>query len=238
LRRFVLFGIGRSGTAATVDLLNSCNLVRCDPVIPSDLRADPIAAMHSLAREAELSDAKAYGLRLLVPHLLENYSVSDVPGFVRFLDGQGWKIINVRRSSRARVIVSFMHAELSIFHLTEGDGPWRFRPFTASRKDLERWRDAVSEWADIEQRALEGVESYEVVYERDLADDHVQQATAASLVRRLTGTQPGVMHTKFIRQIPDIPLSEVIVNYDEIQDILTEPAVSGNLGRGTSKHGH
>jgi hypothetical protein len=202
------------------DLLNSSRFVQCDPVISLDLRSDPLAAMQSRAQESELGGAKAYGLRLLVPHLLENYSVSDVPGFMRRLDEQEWKIVNVRRSSRARTIVSFMHAEINGFHLTDGDGPWRFHPFTASREDLERWRDTVNEWLDIEQQALDGIESLEVVYERDLAVEHVQQATAASIVRWLTGTHPGMLRTKFRQQIPDIALPEIIINYNEIQDIL------------------
>jgi hypothetical protein len=223
VRRFVLFGIGRCGTSATADLLNSSRLVQCDSVISSDLRADPLAAMQSRAREAELGGAKAYGLRLLVPHLLENYAVADVPGFIRLLDQRGWKIINVRRSSRARTIASFMHAEINGFHLTEDDGPWQFRPFYASREDLERWRDAVSGWADLERQALDGVEAFEVVYERDLAGERVQQTTIASIVKWLTGTQPGTMRTKFRRQIPDIPLQEMIINYTDIRNILCEP---------------
>jgi hypothetical protein len=219
----VLFGIGRSGTTAIADLLNSSRLVQCDSVISSHLRADPLAAAQSRAREAERGGAKAYGLRLLVPHLLENYSVSDVPGFIRLLDEQDWKIINVKRSSRGRTIASFMHAEINGFHRTEDHGHWRFQPFYASREDLERWRDAVSRWAEAERQALQGVESFEVVYERDLAVGHAQQATAASIVKWLTGTQPGMMHTKFRRQIPDIPLPEIFINYAEIQDILSEP---------------
>jgi hypothetical protein len=223
VRRFVLFGIGRSGTTATTDLLNSNRFVQCDPVISPDLKADPLAAMESRAREAELSGVKAYGLRLLVPHLLDNYAVADVPGFIRLLDQRDWKIINVRRSSRARTIASFVHAEINGFHLTEDDGPWQFRPFYAGREDLERWRDAVSRWADVERQALEGVEAFEVVYERDLAVDHAQQATAVSIVKWLTDTQLGMMRTKFRRQIPDIPLQEMIINYTEIRDILYEP---------------
>jgi hypothetical protein len=230
VRRFVLFGIGRAGTTATTDLLNSNPLVQCDPVIPPEVRADPLAAMESRAREAELCGAEAYGIRLLVPHLLENDAVADVPGFIRLLDQRDWKIVNLRRSSRARTIASFMHAEINGFHRTEDDGPWQFRPFYASREDLERWRDAVNMWADLERQALEGVEAFEVVYERDLAVEHVQQVTAASIVKWLTGTQPGMMRTKFRRQIPDIPLHEMIINYPEVRDILPEPTPRASRG--------
>jgi len=223
VQRFVIFGIGRSGSSLMTDLLNSSPHVTCDFTI--DLAGNClIDAMRSRSRAVELLGAKGYGLRLLVPHLLDDYAVRDIPAFLAQLYAEGWKIIHVRRSSRERTIVSFLHAVHQGFHLRENDGAWQFEPIVLDAEELLDWRDTVDGWSDIAASALRRVDAYEVLYERDLATEDVQLATMARIVRWLVDLPPGTLRTQFRRQIPERPLQELIANYPEVKDLLNQPA--------------
>jgi LPS sulfotransferase NodH len=221
LQKFVIFGIGRCGSSVLVDLLNSQPLVWCDFYI-SEPVPDPYAKMQSRAAQVAESGVSAFGVRLLVPHLVSQDSEADVSNLLARIREDGWTIIHTRRSSLLRTAISYVHAGRHGFHLRHEDGPWQFEPMVIDLTEFSEWLTLVIDWAQIERRALVGTRYYEIVYEDDLAAEGAQWKTITRLMDHLLGVQASPARTAFRRQLPTGDLPDLVVNYAEIMSFLGE----------------
>jgi hypothetical protein len=165
--------------------------------------------------------ARAYGIRLLVPHLVGEPAIPDIHGFLSGLHGDGWQIIHLRRQSRVRMIISYVHAARNGFHLSAEAAPWHYEPMTVTVDELVYWSKAVGEWMAAERESLRGIPVRRLIYEYDLAADSSQQATVNRIAGWL-GIPPGPARAGVRRQIPDRPLPELITNYTEVSDLLDQ----------------
>src|SRR5215831_6390647 len=121
IRCFAIFGSGRSGSRLLVDLLNSHPRIFCEYGMFLDGEPDPYRWLAGRAELARKGAARAYGIRLLVPHLADDAGVRDVAGFLQHLQGCGWHIIHLARLSPVRVVLSYVHAARNGFHLAAGE---------------------------------------------------------------------------------------------------------------------
>lgn len=222
LRRFVIFGLGRSGSSLLADMLNSQPAVVCDFFASPEPVRDPYAAMCSRAAQAAAWGVSAYGARLLVPHLVSGDVKVDVPGLLARARADDWAVIYSRRSSLLRVAISYVHATNHGFHLRPEDGPWRYEPMTIRMEDLSQWLTLVLQWSEIERLALDGTSFLEVVYERDLTTEADQQATVARIMESLLDAPASPVRSAFRRQLPTDEIAELVTNYAEVLDFLQE----------------
>jgi len=220
LPRFVIFGSGRSGSRLLVELLNSHPLIFCENGMfiddPGQGPRDWLADRITLAKQM---GAGAYGIRLLVPQLVDIAIMPDIRSFLTDLAADGWHIIHLFRLSPVRVVVSYVHAARNGFHVMAEDGAWQFEPMTADAEEVAHWICMVSDWMTRERAALQGVPTRELAYEPDLATERRQQVTV-SRISALLGLPEITPRTSLRRQIPDRDLAELITNYDEIRPLL------------------
>ncbi len=209
-----------------VDLLNSQPLVWCDFYIAEPV-PDPYAGMQSRAAQvAAPGGVSAFGVRLLVPHLVSQDSEADVPRLLARARADGWTVIHTRRSSLLRTAISYVHAARHGFHLRHEDGPWRFEPIIIDLAEFSEWMTLVIDWAQIERRALAGTSYYEIVYEDDLAAEGAQWKTITRLMDHLLGAQAVPARTAFRQQLPAGDLPDLVVNYAEIMGFLGEKGLT------------
>lgn len=235
LTRFVIFGSGRAGSSLLVDLLDSSPDVFCEYGLFLDGDPDPhrwLASRLSMARQLR---ASAYGIRLLVPHLVDDAKIPDVRAFLKSLADDGWQIMSLGRLNPVRTVVSYVHAARHGFHLRAGDGPWRYEPMTVSREELAHWIAVVSGWMSVEAAALRGIAAVKLSYESDLADEAAQQATLRRVFSTL-GVPAAATHTALRRQMPDGPISALFANYDEVRDLLDQFSAEHPAAPADEKH--
>jgi hypothetical protein len=202
-----------------VDMLSSQPGVCCDFFIAEEVR-DPYDGMRSRAAQVAALGQAAFGIRLLVPHLMNHHSGADIAELLGRLRTDDWTVIHTRRSSLLRTVISYVYAGHHGFHLRDEDGPWRFEPTTIDPDEFSEWLTVVSEWAEIERRALAATRHREIVYEDDLAAETAQRQTITRLMNELLGAPAVPSRTAFRRQLPAGNLSELVLNYAEIMRLL------------------
>jgi LPS sulfotransferase NodH len=113
--RFVIFGMGRSGSSLLVSLLNFHPQIKCEGELfrlrrwPKILQ--PVARIwqrlplpylvYRQARSLLLTRKTVYGFKLL-----GRAQIADTPGFIRFAAQSGWKIIHLERKSLFDQVIS------------------------------------------------------------------------------------------------------------------------------------
>lgn len=221
LSRLVIFGSGRAGSSLLVDLLNSRPDMLCEYGMVPEGYSDPHHWLESRIDLAKHLGVRAYGVRLLIPHLVDKTSIPDIHDLLKRLECDGWHIVSLRRADPARTVISYVHAARSGFHLKIGEGSRQYEPISVGAEELAHWLDVFRSWLGAERASLEGVNWRELVYERDLATEESQQATVG-LISAWLGMPAETVHTSFRRQLPDRPLSALIANYSEIRPALDQ----------------
>lgn len=180
--------------------------------------------MHSRARLADKAGAEAYGIRLLVQHVERHYRDGEEVSFLRAAVRDGWRLIHLKRATLLRAALSYANAWHNGFHRTTDDQATVFEPLTIDPDELAAWISMLKNWSRIEEEVLIGVDSLNLAYERDLSHPIARLHTMDRVLEWI-GVSPATLATDFVRQIPDLPLRELISNYGQIADVAKQCGV-------------
>lgn len=215
--RFIIFAQGRTGSTLLTSTLDKHPRITCHDEILGVPRLFPIQYMKNLA---SLSPNFAFGFHAKIYQLEAWQRITDVNGWLSRLDDEGWKIIYVRRENLVRHVVSnaFARAAGRYHHFKQDtvEKPKEIKiPVDYLLRSIE-WR---KENLLKEQLALNGLPFTELVYEKDLETPDKQTKTFHDLQSALE-IDP-IDLTPPLKKAVTRPLSELIVNFDEIKDALS-----------------
>lgn len=213
--RFCILCSGRTGSELLVELLNSHPQIRCDKEILRTHQRWPLSYVRGRARAAQLRGARAYGFKFTS----DQFGLLGVEPtrLVRWLRREGFSPIHLVRRNLLRQSLSHLRARGSGRYHVRGDGTLDSR-FHVDVIDLVlqmRWIELTNA---LVQRELAGVEHISMCYEDDLLDADAQTRSVTDLVRRL-GLEPVTPRTA-LHRISTGSLSDDLVNYDEVRDVL------------------
>jgi LPS sulfotransferase NodH len=212
--RFVLYGVGRSGSTLLSELLDAHTRIRCD----GEILSQPVrfARLHVIVRESRTT-VDAYGFKLLCYQARDVQQIRSVPRFLDWLHRRGYVIFHLQREDRLRHALSNLRARQDGFHRRGASGD--FDSMHVDLADLRRWLEHADSEATFAGRSLSAVPHHDVVYERDLSDGVGQRKT----VERICDTLQLPHEATMTDLKPTSPrrLRDLVSNYEEVCEALS-----------------
>jgi LPS sulfotransferase NodH len=218
--RFLIFGLGRSGSTLLASLLDSHPLIRCEDEILHHRVLWPWAYVRC---RGTLFPETAYGFKLLLYQLEDVQRIRDAASFLRELHGSGFHILYLRRHNVLRHALSNLYARSrNLFHHRAGEGPLEVERMHVNPDELMIWMDSIVRATRREQDLL-GVTPYlELVYEDDLQGLTVQQSTADRVAEYL-GIATAPVTTNLVKLTP-AHLPDFVSNHRELEQFVSRTA--------------
>jgi LPS sulfotransferase NodH len=213
IAKFVIITSGRSGSELLVTLLNSHPGIKCDGELLLTRRLSAERFINGRAAVAQRSGQRAYGLKLLPPHIIDVQRIDQSTDWLRHLADDGWTVIRLGRRNRLHQSISMVRANHTQWHVRAGDES----PFEPIHIDVMQLIATmyVTDWIENQiDHLLKGVDYQEYWYEDDLENPENQSATVAAICRSL-GLEPAPTSTDLVRVHPG-HVREMITNYDEV----------------------
>jgi LPS sulfotransferase NodH len=215
-KRFVIVTPGRTGSELLVDMLNSHPDIVCDPEILDQRRVLPERFVAGRATRAGLAGAQAYGFKLFCGHF--GYQpMRDRDQFLRQLSDDGVRLIFLRRQNRLAQAVSSVVAGQTRWHWRQADGAI-FTPMTLDAVEVLVMLYLFEESEQYLESILAPLPHMRLVYEDDLIDPPVQQATVDRICAEL-GLPSAPARSDLVRVTPP-RLEDAIANYREVADLV------------------
>ena len=209
-QKFVLFAQGRTGSTLLGELLASHpELFFADEI----LRAKVASPTLWVSGQRQRHRRRVYGFHVKIYQLSDVQGVHDAGRWLRDMHDRGWQVLALRRRNLLRHVLSNMTIEAT--------GQVHDRSGSVGHRLLHVDPDHVLHWIGVreqvgwkEAQALDGVPHESFIYEDDLADAAVWQATANRAFGFLG--MPTVPVTTSLRRRNPGNLRELIANYDEL----------------------
>lgn len=197
--KFVIFSRGRSGSTLLTDLLDSHPQIHCEGEL---FRHRLLCPRLYLKAKSVLSDADAYGFKLLSYQIWKVQPIRRPTRFVDELHSRGYKVVYLRRKNILRHALSNLYARHSgaFAHRSSGDGVNQEK-MSVDLDELVRWMQSSERLAAFEQQALKRVPHLDLCYEDDLQQTHTQQAAVDRVVDYL-GLPVADVRTDLIKITP------------------------------------
>jgi LPS sulfotransferase NodH len=216
VRRFLVFGQGRSGSSLLLDLLRSHPEVYCEAEIFHPKVSDRLLApWRYINARAALSKKPVYGCQLKIYQMTEDQGIIDPGGFLSDLHEAGWMIVYLVREDLFKKALSLTVAEArGQFLDRKGDsspelGMLRIEPDALLRAMRERGR-----FGTLEIEALGDLPHVKVVYEDDLLPADRHQPISDEIFHAL-GLESAPVQTELVRT-SRAGASDYIENYQEL----------------------
>jgi LPS sulfotransferase NodH len=216
--KFVIFGLGRSGSTLLKQLLDSHPDIKCEGElfnVEDNYVTNPILRKivyhfprRFLNLRRFLANKPIYGFTLLI------YQFGQPQAMLEMLHNDGWKIINISRRNSLEQCFSFLVAlhtkTWHRFREKEGTAP----KLSLSAEELKHWLMLFEKNKKTESEILENLPHYRVVYEDNLIDEALWPETTRKIFEYL-GINPAPVSAS-IQKTYSRPYSEIIENYDEL----------------------
>ena len=218
-RKFVIFGQGRTGSFLVRTLLNCHPQIVCQGEIFSRYYLKVFMPKFFLQGITKSFSDKVYGFDLQPNHLTFHQIKGKL--FLSYLHDNGWKIIYLKRKNLFHQKISAIIAiQQNKWHYWKNDT--KISNFTKIYldsneiiKELENKRlDYIKE-----QEMLESLPYLEITYEDDLSTVAQHQATANKIFTYLN--LPSVLVKTNLQKEP-YKISEIIANYEQLYDLLSQ----------------
>jgi hypothetical protein len=216
-KKFLVFGLPRSGTTLLVSLLDSHPQVYCEGEILLRKVLNPKTYIRC---RAALSKNEVYGFKLLSSHFRFHQGV-DPRRFIADLHQDGYKIINLRRKNILRATLSLLYAiSRGQYHQD------------SEAKEIERYKMHLSpqalmeklEWMEnynrLQNEVIKDIPNLSLIYEDSLFTPKQQQATTYKIIDYL-GIEKAELNTRMIK-IGSRELESFIENADEIDSFIQQ----------------
>jgi len=174
--RFIIYGMGRSGSTLLTSLINSHSLVFCDSEVISHNAVHRLIFsklyLHAISKKIK-SNNEVYGCGIMT-YQLQHQKVKNQKAFLEKLVKNGWKIIHIRRNDIIKVAVSIIIAQQdSIWEVKKG-GFNRTSKAYIPVADFNRYLKTLYASYKIEDQALKNIQHIKVNYENDLENGNWQ----------------------------------------------------------------
>lgn len=220
--RFVIFGLGRSGSTLLKQLLDSHPEIQCegellnplDKYVTNPLLIKliykfpyPFFALRSL-----LSKKPVYGFTLLF------YQCSRPSKLIEKLIKKNWKVIRIYRENSLDQSLSHLVAEQTkVWHRYEGPEMQTPQLIIPPEELINRRKIVISN-KENENKLFERFDHIKVVYEKDLKNQDDWVETTRKIFEYLGVKRAPVSAT--IQKTYTRPYSEMIENYEELLKII------------------
>lgn len=209
--RFIIFGRGRSGSTALVNLLHQVPDIHCDgeilhhPVLFPRLHVDAMCSR---------SASVCYGCKILSIQLRAVQSVEYGDAFLSRLFQDGYKILYLKRNDLLRHALSNMNARTFQFHQKKRDSSRCLSSITVDPQEVMKWIKGSESLEAYEREVLKNVPHLPLTYEQDLENEADHQATVDRICGFL-GIRSAVVECEYRKITPKF-LREFIANYEEL----------------------
>lgn len=224
-KKFVIYTRGRTGSTVLTELLNCHPKIFCDVEIFNFLYcksrvAFPEAYIKSCSKRATMYGKEVYGFKVKIAQLRYEHKYSHYDKILADLSQDGWKFIHLKRINFLRhKLSSLIAAETKVLHIREGESASNRK----IRVDFDTLFEGITYGEEVERTEEENlgrIPHIKVIYEEDLIDNAMHQATADKVFEYLE-LEPVPVSTNLKRITVD-SLSDMIENYSEIEDKLKE----------------
>lgn len=229
IKKFVVFGQGRTGSTLLFDLINSHSQINGneDAKLTEILYKKVVYPKLFVEGKALKSQAPVYGFKLKTIHLLETQKHINPLDFVLNLHQTGWKLIHLNRINLlASAISTQVAAQRQIWHSNSvsSDALAKvFIDFDALTKNIE----LREFWLKKENEIIENIPHLKIYYENDLLQQQTHQKTADNIFEYLELNKQGVKSN--LKKTVDLNLEKTIINYQEILKSLEKSKYSKYL---------
>ena len=216
--RFVIFGLGRSGSTLLKQLLDSHPEITCEGELlnPEDnyinnpilLKVVYKFPSQFFALRSLLSKKPVYGFTLLF------YQYSPPAKLIEKLIKKNWKFIRIYRENSLDQSLSHLVAEKTKMWHRFDNHETEIPKLTVSPEELKDRLKIVKKNKQTETKLFENFAHFKVVYEDDLKNESDWTETTRRIFEYL-GVNPAPVSAS-IQKTYSRPYSEIIENYDEL----------------------
>ncbi|MEM8613670.1 MAG: hypothetical protein AAGF93_16725 [Cyanobacteria bacterium P01_H01_bin.105] len=205
--RFVLFGTEFSGGRIMIDLLRQVAADAQYSPLPSTWTVDPLLdqkhffPLRHIQRHRLACSNYLFGFKLSATDLIATHGMNEPSRFMAILYEQGYKVVHLQRRDLMRHAIAVLKArQLRNPYIDP-------QALLATLRHLDEQR--IAEAAIVSQ-----VPHLKIIYETDLIDPNIHNATAQRLCRFLSLQQR--QQTQYSMKLVHQQISDLIANYDEV----------------------
>lgn len=220
--RFVIFGLGRSGSTLLKQLLDSHPEITCegellnvdDKYVTNPFLRKLIYRFPSqfFALRSQLSKNPVYGFTLLF------YQYSPNAKLIGKLIKKDWKIIRIYRENSLDQSLSHLVAEKTKMWHRLDNHETETPKLIISPEELKARLTIVNKNKETETTLFENFEHLKVIYECDLKNKDNWAQTTRKIFEYL-GINPAPVSARIQKTYP-LPYSEIIENYDDLMKLV------------------
>jgi hypothetical protein len=213
--KFVLFAQGRTGSTLFGELLAShSDVFFADEILRAKVTSTALWTSGMRHRHRH----RVYGFHVKIYQLADVQGIHDAGRWLHRMHQRGWKVLALRRRNLLRHVLSNMTIQAT-GRVHDRSGAVGHMQLDVDPGHVLHWMRVRDQVGQDEARALAGIPHEPFVYEDDLADAAVWQATADRAFHRL-GVASAPVATALHRRNPT-ELRELVANYDELAQALS-----------------
>lgn len=221
---FVFFGRGRSGSTLLVELLDGHPQIAC---LGEILRFRTFAPASYIRNCMKTCDAPRRGFKLLSYQVRTLCSPARQSAIRDWMEENRVTVFHLRRENLLRHAVSNIYAERrGAYHSTDKGAATR-QSIHIEPEELLRWMDGSKALLEFELGFLEGLDRFEIVYEKHLSDAERQQQTYSEILAKLD--LPHHPSSTTLKKVTPPDLRQLIENFSEIERALSGTAHEQHL---------
>jgi len=214
--KFIIFGLGRSGSTLLVSLLNANPKIHCEGEALIHKVQNPF--LFTKCRQA-FSTKEVYGFKLLLYHLIDVQEIDKPAKFISRLLKEGFKLIHLKRQNILRQVLSGMYARhLGTFHMFSGNENIAKDKMTIDIDRLLNKLKSTEKKGMSEVNILRNLPHISFTYEEDLMNQESQQATVDKITEYLE-IPTSEIHTDHMKIAPN-RFEDFIENAEELIEVL------------------
>jgi LPS sulfotransferase NodH len=217
LKKFVIFGYGRTGSSLLVSLLNSHEEIHCDSELFLYRLFSP---ERYLVCKEKLHKKDVYGFKL-VTYQFKTQNIDQPIEFMLNLNESGYSIVNLRRRNILRQAISVIYAvHRKKFHHTKNQGFQATKIINLDMQTLFGELKFIEELIALEEQILCKIPFLRIYYEDHLSNEYRHQSTV-DLIADYLGVPSFPVRTDLVKTTP-YDFSSFIENHDEFSAVINQ----------------
>lgn len=213
---FIFFGRGRSGSTLLVELLDRHPQIAC---LGEILRFRTFAPASYIRNCMKTCAAPRRGFKLLSYQVRTLCSPAQQSSIREWMEENRVTVFHLRRENLLRHAVSNIYAaRRGAYHSTDKRAARR-QSIRIEPEELLHWMDGSKALLEFELAFLEGLDRFEIIYEKHLSDAERQRETYSEILAKLD--LPHYPSSTTLKKVTPPDLRELIENFSEIERALS-----------------
>jgi LPS sulfotransferase NodH len=218
--RLAIFGQGRSGSTVLESLICSTGHFRRNGELLNTGSIEILYPTHYIRGLSKLKSSGNFVFHVKIQQLTkERRNPVDPAEFLNTLYGEGWQVLYLRRRNKVRQVLSNIVAHRRGDYHKYNNEKEALRLVVDCDDFIRRVNERL-QFQDLERKAMANIEYHEIIYEDDLEKPESHQETINGILDHvsLEHREVATKHKKVNTQ----SLQDLVVNYDDLVDRLTE----------------